>query len=171
MSEHAVSSSSQYLTFTLADEVFALDISTVREVLELPAITRVPRMPADMRGVINLRGQGVPVIDLRRKFDLDCAKDTINTCIIIVETNGPEGLCVMGAIADSVREVMDIPPDAVMPAPKMGTAVRSDFIAGIGRLNDAFVIILNAERIFGNALDLDQQMAASPRQELADCPA
>ncbi|BFR47802.1 chemotaxis protein CheW [Nitratidesulfovibrio sp. HK-II] len=139
---------SQYLTFTLGEEVFALDIGTVREVLELTAITRIPRTPEFMRGVINLRGRAVPVLELRRKFGMDPVADTVNTCIIIVEAELEGEAAVIGALVDSVREVIEIPADAVEPAPRMGTAVRQDFIRGMGHRNDGFVIILDGNRIF-----------------------
>ena len=110
-----------------------------------------------MRGVINLRGQGVPVIDLRRKFGLECAKDTVNTCIIIVEAHGQEGRFIMGALADSVREVLEIGASEIMPAPTMGSIVKMDFIEGISRQCDGFTVILKAERIFSDwDYELDQ---------------
>lgn len=170
MSDQKAMQICQYLTFTLAGEIFALDISAVREVLELKAITRVPRMPAYMRGVINLRGQGVPVIDLRRKFSLECASDTVNTCIIIVETDGPEGRCVMGAIADSVREVLEIGSGEIMPAPKIGISVRTDFIEGLGRQGEGFVILLKAERIFSGE-ELEQAELLPDAQKAEARPA
>ncbi|WP_353115629.1 chemotaxis protein CheW [Nitratidesulfovibrio sp.] len=139
---------SQYLTFTLGEEVFALDISTVREVLELTAITRIPRTPEFMRGVINLRGRAVPVLELRRKFGMEPVTDTVNTCIIIVEAELEGEAAVIGTLVDSVREVIEIPSDAIEPAPRMGTAVRQDFIKGMGHRNDGFVIILDGNRIF-----------------------
>lgn len=161
MSENIKNTAGQYLTFTLADEIFALDITTVKEVLELTTITRIPRMPDYMRGVINLRGQGVPVIDLRRKFGLECAKDSVNTCIIIVEVHGPEGWFNMGALADSVREVLEIGADEIMPAPKMGSAVKMDCIEGISQQGDSFTIILKVERIFSDE-ELEQVQVATP---------
>ncbi len=138
----------QYLTFTLGEEVFALDIGTVREVLELTAITRIPRTPEFMRGVINLRGRAVPVLELRRKFGMETVTDTVSTCIIIVETELEGESAVIGTLVDSVREVVEIPLEAIEPAPRMGTAVRQDFIRGMGHRNDGFVIILDGNRIF-----------------------
>lgn len=171
-----VSKSRQFLTFTLDGEVFALDINTVREVLELTSITRVPRMPAYMRGVINLRGHVVPVMDLRSKFGLECSKDTVNTCIIIVEVLGSAGSCIMGALADSVCEVLELDVQAIAPAPKMGTAVQSDFLKGIGHNGERFIMLLAAERIFsddelaraGEAASADESMG--DLLELADAP-
>lgn len=139
---------SQYLTFTLGEEVFALDIGTVREVLELTAITRIPRTPQFMRGVINLRGRAVPVLELRRKFGMATVPDTVCTCIIIVEADLEGESAVIGALVDSVREVVEIAEESIEPAPRMGTAVRQDFIRGMGHRDGGFVIILDGNRIF-----------------------
>ncbi|MFP5239895.1 MAG: chemotaxis protein CheW [Acidobacteriota bacterium] len=141
-------STNQYLTFTLGEEVFALDIASVREVLELSTITKVPRTPEHIRGVINLRGRAVPVVDVRLKFGMPAAENTVDTCIIIVEVSLGGEQAVLGALADSVREVMDIEPGDVEPAPRMGTSVRADFIKGIGRHGENFIILLDIDRVF-----------------------
>ncbi|WP_035104239.1 chemotaxis protein CheW [Desulfohalovibrio reitneri] len=155
-------SSGQYLTFTLDQEGFGLDISTVREVLELTDITRIPRTPEFMRGVINLRGHAVPVMDLRRKFGLEPAEDTVNTCIIIVEVDMEGQQVVLGALADSVREVVDIPDEAIDPPPKMGAAIRTDFILGMGKMGEEFILLLDIDRVF-SAEEL--AVAAEVREE------
>ncbi len=141
-------STNQYLTFTLGEEVFALDIASVREVLEFTTITKVPRTPAYIRGVINLRGRAVPVVDVRLKFGMPETERTVNTCIIIVEVRLGGEETVLGALADSVKEVMDIEPKDVEPAPRMGTSIRSDFIQGIGKQGDDFIIILDIDKVF-----------------------
>ncbi len=138
----------QYLTFSLADEIFALDISSVREVLELTAITRIPRTPSYMRGVINLRGHAVPVLELRRKFGMPSTEDTVNTCIIIVEVSLDGEPTIIGTLVDSVREVFEMGEETIEPAPRMGTAIKSEFIKGMGRQGEHFVIILDVNRIF-----------------------
>ncbi len=138
----------QFLTFTLGKEIFALDIGTVREVLELPVITRIPRTPDFMRGVINLRGHAVPVVDMRMKFGMTQVEDTVDTCIIIVEIQDGGEVTVMGALVDSVREVFEMPPEAVEPAPKMGAAIKADYIRGMGRQGEEFVIILDIAKVF-----------------------
>lgn len=140
--------SGQYLTFTLGGEVFALDISTVREVLELTTVTRIPRTPEFMRGVINLRGRAVPVLELRRKFGMPLVKDTVNTCIIIVEAMLDDERAIIGALVDSVREVVEIAAASIEAPPRLGTAIRQEFISGMGRQNDGFVILLDGDRIF-----------------------
>ncbi|WP_243439190.1 chemotaxis protein CheW [Fundidesulfovibrio soli] len=141
-------STNQYLTFTLGEEVFALDIASVREVLELTSITKVPRTPEHIRGVINLRGRAVPVVDVRLKFGMPPAENTVDTCIIIVEVSLGGEQTVLGALADSVQEVMDIEPGDVEPAPRMGTSVKADFIKGIGRHGEGFIILLDIDRVF-----------------------
>src|SRR6266581_4019801 len=108
----------QYLTFNLDDEVFALDISQVREVLDFAPVTKVPQTPHFMRGVINLRGNVVPVVDLRAKFGIPPVMDTENTCIIIVEVEMDGETTILGALADSVKEVIDLDPTQIEPAPR-----------------------------------------------------
>jgi len=141
-------STNQYLTFTLGDEVFALDIASVREVLEYTTITKVPRTPEAIRGVINLRGRAVPVVDVRLKFGMPETQRTVNTCIIIVEVQLGGEETVLGALADSVKEVMDIEPKDIEPAPRMGTSIRADFIQGIGKHGDDFIILLDIDKVF-----------------------
>jgi purine-binding chemotaxis protein CheW len=138
----------QYLTFGLGEEVFALETGSVREVIELVSVTRIPKTPAYMRGVINLRGHAVPVVDLRIKFDMPKAQDTVNTCIIIVDVEVEGENCYMGAIVDSVREVFEMTSDQISPPPRMGTSVRADFIRGMGKQNEEFIMILDIGRVF-----------------------
>ena len=148
MSTAAIVSTTQYLTFKLDDEVFAVDISKVREVLDLTTITKVPRTPEFMRGVINLRGSVVPVVDLRLKFGMKKTEKTVNTCIIIVEVTVDGDTVVLGALADSVQEVIDLESENIEPAPKIGTRLRTEFIKGMGRQNDRFSIILDIDKVF-----------------------
>lgn len=148
MAEQTGNETNQFLTFTLGKEVFALDISTVREVLEIVHVTRIPRTPDFMRGVINLRGHAVPVVGMRRKLNMKEVEDTINTCIIIVEVEFEGERTVLGALVDSVREVFEMPPESIEAPPKMGAAVKSEYIKGMGRQNDEFIIILDIARIF-----------------------
>ena len=138
----------QFLTFTLVDEVFAVDISKVREVLEFHEVTKVPQTPDMMRGVINLRGAVVPVIDLRLKFGMEMTEKTVNTCVIIVEISLDNENTLIGALADSVQEVMDLDADHIEPPPKIGTQINTEVIKGMGKRNDEFIIILDIEKIF-----------------------
>ena len=139
----------QYLTFTLDGESYATEITKVREVLEHTDITRVPRTPEYMQGVINLRGNVVPVIDLRMQFGLESAEVTVDTCIIIIEVNIDGQSTVLGALADSVQEVIDLRPDQLEPAPTLGTRVNNKFIQAMGKNSDgSFIIMLNMDKVF-----------------------
>ena len=138
----------QFLTFKLGDEVFALDITKVREVLDFTAVTKVPRTPEFMRGVINLRGSVVPVVDLRLKFGMTRTENSVNTCIIITEVTVDGDTTVLGALADSVQEVMDLEPGNIAPAPRIGTKLRTEFIKGMGKRDDRFIILLDIDKVF-----------------------
>ncbi|MEO5339161.1 MAG: chemotaxis protein CheW [Magnetococcus sp. MYC-9] len=159
MAATTITETTQFLTFTLADEVFAVDIDRVKEVLEYTALTRVPRTPASMCGVINLRGSVVPVMDMRLKFGMSQSERTVNTCIIIVEVAVEGGKTVLGAMADSVKEVMSLDPDQIDAAPKIGAKLRTDFIRGMGKQGDHFIIILDTDKVF-SAEELEQAMEA-----------
>ena len=138
----------QYLTFALGEDVFALETGFVREVIELVSVTRIPKTPPFLRGVINLRGHAVPVVDLRIKFGMPSAQDTVSTCIIIVDVEIEGEQCHMGAIVDSVLEVFEMANDQITPPPRMGTAIRSDFIRGMGKQNEEFIMILDIGKVF-----------------------
>ena len=148
MNATGIMETTQYLTFKLEDEVFALDISKVREVLDFTAITKVPKTPEFMRGVINLRGCVVPVVDLRLKFGMSRTEKTVNTCIIITAVTVHNETTVLGALADSVQEVMDLGPDHIEPAPRIGTHLNTEFIRGMGKRDNTFVIILDIDKVF-----------------------
>ncbi len=148
MSTAGITDIAQYLTFKLDDEVFALDISKVREVLDFAAITKVPRTPEFMRGVINLRGSVVPVVDIKLKFGMPITEKTVNTCIIITEVTVDGETTVLGALADSVQEVIDLDHDHREPAPKIGTRLNTEFIKGIGKQGDHFIILLDIDKVF-----------------------
>ncbi len=137
----------QYLTFLLDGESFALETSTVREVLEYTTVTRIPRMPDFLCGVINLRGNVVPVMDMRLKLDMPEGERTVNTCIIIVDVDLGGDCVTIGCLVDSVKEVMEIAADEIEPPPKMGMRLRTDFIQGMARQDDRFIIILDINRI------------------------
>ena len=148
MAEIDSNDTNQYLTFTLDDEVFGLAIGKVREVLDFETVTRVPQTPAYMRGVINLRGSVVPVMDMRLKFGMTKTVKTVNTCIIIAEINIDGETTVLGALADSVKEVLDLEPHEIEPAPKIGTKLNTEFIRGMGKHNEEFIIILDIDKVF-----------------------
>jgi len=148
MSVEGIRETLQYLSFRLDEEEFALEISKVREVLDYTRITKIPNTPEFMKGVINLRGVGVPVVDLNRKFGVRDTAHTVNTRIIIGDVIvGDEGL-VLGVMADSVNEVMELEPDNIEPAPKIGTNLNTDFLKGMGKRDEEFIMILDIDRIF-----------------------
>ncbi len=142
--------STQYLTFVLDAEVFAVDVSRVREILEMPSITKVPQVPTFMRGVINLRGCVVPVIDLRLKFNMQEAAQTVNTCIIVVEVNMDGESIVLGALADSVQEVIEMESGQIEAAPHIGSHLKTEFIRGMGKHDGRFVMILDIDKVFSS---------------------
>lgn len=142
--------STQYLTFVLDAEVFAVDVSRVREILEMPSITKVPQVPAFMRGVINLRGCVVPVIDLRLKFNMEEAVQTVNTCIIVVEVSMDGESIVLGALADSVQEVIEMEASQIEAAPHIGSHLKTEFIRGMGKHDGRFVMILDIDKVFSS---------------------
>ena len=147
MAIEAITAIRQYLTFNLDKEIFAVDVAHVREIQEASAITKVPRTPEFMRGVINVRGSVVPVVDMRLKLGMPAVEDTIDTCIIIMEIGLDGDIVVMGALADSVQEVFELPPEQIEPVPKIGTQLNTRFIKGIGKHDENFVIILDIENI------------------------
>jgi purine-binding chemotaxis protein CheW len=138
---------SQYLTFLLGGEMFAIGILAIKEIIEFDKLTTVPMMPRFVRGVINLRGAVVPVIDLSARFGRAATMASKRTCIVIVEIAAEEGAQVVGVLVDAVNEVLDIPAAEVEPSPAFGARVRSDFIAGMGKVDGSFVIILNVDHV------------------------
>ncbi|MDQ7831134.1 MAG: chemotaxis protein CheW [Desulfovibrionaceae bacterium] len=137
----------QYLTFALGEELFALESSLVLEVLEVPAITRIPRVPDHLLGVINLRGNAASIVDLRRKFGMSPTQCTRDTCVIVVERDFEGERQPVGLLADSVREVLEISPDSVLDPPDMGLSVDARYLCGVARQGDDFVLLLDADRL------------------------
>ena len=148
MSVNEITETRQYLTFKLGNEIFATDVAKVREVLDLTTITAIPRTPEFMSGVINLRGSVVPVVDLRLCFGMTKTESTRNTCIVVVEVMLDSEAVVIGALADSVEEVIDMEPEQIQPAPKIGTQIQTDFIKGMGKRDTQFIMILDIDRVF-----------------------
>lgn len=138
----------EYLTFTLDQEQYAAEVGRVREVLELLPMTKLPRMPEYMKGVINIRGSVVPVVDLRRKFGMSEVSETVDTSIIVMDVGEGEKKLIVGCLADSVEEVINILPEDVEPAPSFGTAVDTEFIDGIAKREEQFIILLDIDRVF-----------------------
>jgi purine-binding chemotaxis protein CheW len=143
----AAEETQQYLTFVLAGEVFAMGILAIKEIIGYANLTEVPMMPDYVRGVINLRGAVVPVIDLSVRFGKPPSPVTKRTCIVIVEIVASGERHVFGVVVDAVNAVLDIPATEVEPPPAFGTSVRTDFIHGMGKVNGKFVILLDADHV------------------------
>jgi purine-binding chemotaxis protein CheW len=154
MSVPGITETRQYLTFKLADEIFAVDVAKVREILDFTSVTKVPQTPEFMRGVINLRGSVVPVMDMRLKFGMSGTEKTVDTCIIVMEMALEGETIIVGSLADSVQEVINLEPDQIEPAPRIGTRINTEFIVGMGKQNEQFIMILDIDRLFC-AEDLD----------------
>jgi purine-binding chemotaxis protein CheW len=140
----------QYMTFKLGDELFAINVAQVREVLEVTQITKVPTAPGYMRGVVNVRGQSVPVVDLRLRFGLPKGKETVHTRIIVMELELDGETAVLGGMADSVHEVIELEPGNINPPPTIAMRWRSEFIQGMGKRDDDFIIILDFNAVFSS---------------------
>ncbi len=150
MSVTSIIDTRQYLTFQLGKEVFGLDVSNVREILEFATVTKVPKTPDYMRGVINLRGSVVPVLDMRLKFGLTQTEKTIDTCIIVVEVSFEDEHTIIGTLVDSVQEVSELSPEQIEPPPRIGTQLKTEFIKGMGKKDDHFIIILDIDELFSS---------------------
>lgn len=148
MSVPGITRVASYITFRLGGELFAVDVAKVREVLDLTPITRVPTAPSYMRGVVNVRGSAIPVVDLRLKFGLPERADTVHTRILVLELSVDGELTVVGGLADSVHEVLEIEPRDVGEAPRIAMRWRSELITGMAKKGEQFVIMLDIERVF-----------------------
>jgi purine-binding chemotaxis protein CheW len=164
VADRPVDSAAQYLTFTLGDEVFAMDIRTVREIIQHGPMTTVPLMPNFVRGVINLRGAVVPVIDLQARFGRPAARVGKKTCIVIFDAMRDGERVELGLMVDAVSEVIEITAAAIEPPPNFGAAVRRDFIRGMGKVASRFVIILEPDRAF----DVEEMATLCESAQLAE---
>jgi len=161
---HAGAEQRQYLTFMLGGEMFSIGILCIKEIIEYAGLTEVPMMPACIRGVINLRGAVVPVMDLSSRFGKPSTAVTKRTCIVIVEvTNDEHERQDMGVVVDAVNAVLEIPACEIEPAPAFGSRIRTDFIEGMGKVNGKFVILLNVNRV----LSVDEIAAMAQVSEVA----
>lgn len=139
--------SQQYLTFQLGGEMYAIGILNIKEIIEYGNLTAVPMMPAFIRGVINLRGSVVPVIDLAVRFGRTPSALTRRTCVVIIEMQVDDGRHDMGVVVDAVSAVLEIPADEIEPAPAFGAQIRTDFIKGMGKVNNRFVVLLDVASV------------------------
>jgi purine-binding chemotaxis protein CheW len=140
----------KYLTFALANEEYGLEILKVREIIGYMEITAVPQTPAYVKGVINLRGQVIPVVDLRAKFGMETSDITDETCIIVVETSQGDHKFITGIVVDHVEEVLDIAGEDIEEAPQFGSSVNTDFILGMGKIGDNVKILLDIDEVLSN---------------------
>jgi purine-binding chemotaxis protein CheW len=155
----------QYLTFRLAGEEYAIGILRVREIIEFGTLTTVPAAPPQLRGVINLRGSVVPVVDLALRFGLPATPITRRTCIIIVEAEVEADRITVGIIAESVNQVVDVLPEDILPPPDFGTHVPTEHLVGMGRTERKFLLILDLDRVLSPA---EQAQLAAAEEALVD---
>lgn len=151
-----------YLSFRLGHESFAVKVNKVIEILEVPHITKVPKSPNFMRGVINLRGTVLPVVDTRLKFSMGKIADTVNTCIIVFNIRFESEEMMVGALVDAVQEVFELNEESLMPPPSIGGKYKTDFIRGMAKKEEEFVMVLEVDKIFSNDEIIQFQ---SPAQE------
>lgn len=144
----AATSVDQYLTFKIGEESYAVDVGGVQRVLEYVPIMKVPGAPAYMRGVMNMMGSVVPVIDLKDKLGMGETARTVETCIIVLEIRFDSERSVIGALADSVDEVIELPVGSIEPAPRIGTSINRRFLRGIGKREEGFLMILDFNEVF-----------------------
>lgn len=140
----------QYITFKLGDELFAINVGQVREVLDLSLITKVPTAPDYMRGVVNVRGKAIPVVDLRLKFGLPKAPDTVQTRIVVMELELDGEPVVLGGLADSVHEVIELEPSQINEPPRIGMRWKTELIQGMGKRGNEFIILLDIKQVFSS---------------------
>jgi purine-binding chemotaxis protein CheW len=148
MSNETQSSINSYLTFKLGEEFFAANVSKVLNILEMTKVTKVPKAPSYMKGVINLRGTVLPLVDTRIKFDMTETEYTANTCILVLDITLNNESVHVGALVDSVQEVLEVDSAHIQPPPSIGTRYRSEFIEGIVKVDEEFIMILNMDLIF-----------------------
>lgn len=160
-STHADSSAHRYLTFRLADEVYGVRVLGVQEIIRLPAITRVPQLPAHVRGVFNLRGRVIPVIDLRQRFVLPVANDQGRTCVVVVQVESANrGLLHMGLVVDAVEDVRQIAPGDIAATPDFGCAVNTAFLLGMAKTEGGVIALLDLDRVLtGNQIEALAEVA------------
>lgn len=156
----ALAKTSKHLTFTMGEEEYGLDILKVQEIIGIMPITRIPRTPGFVRGVINLRGKVIPVIDLRTRFGLEAPEDTDRTCIVVVQVTRASGRTVMGIVVDAVSEVIDVVDGEVEPTPEFGEGVETEFILGIAKFADRVVMLLDIDKVLsGSELSAVERIA------------
>ncbi|MFO8022559.1 MAG: chemotaxis protein CheW [Perlabentimonas sp.] len=167
MDQDNLSKINSYLSFKLGDEEFAAHVSKVLNILEMTKITEVPKAPEYMKGVINLRGTVLPVIDTRIKFGMTPTEYTTNTCIIVLDIEVDGDAIQVGALVDAVQAVLEIDKKQIMPPPSIGSKYRSEFIEGVANIDEKFIMILNMDAVFSTE-DLTNLKTKTEETEQSD---
>jgi purine-binding chemotaxis protein CheW len=163
ISKETITITHPYLSFRLGEELFAVNVAKVLEILEVTKITKVPKSPDYMRGVINLRGSVLPVIDTRVKFDMRQTTDTVDTCIMVLNIEMDKDILVLGALVDAVQEVLEIGAEQIKPAPSIGSKYKSEFIDGMVKIDQQFIMLLNMDRVLSsNELIVVKESTSQP---------
>lgn len=165
MEELNDSSICQYVTFRLEDELFGVEVARTREILNLTSVTKVPQSPDYLLGVINLRGQVVPVIDMRLKLGTSVSETTQDTCVIVIEVDISGETVVVGALCDAVCEVLDIREDQIELPPRLGSGLKTEFIKGMGKIEETFLVLLDIDRVFNHDSLLQTEGDSSPTRK------
>ena len=146
----ALAKAGKYLTFKLAVEEYGLEILKVQEIMKMVEVTKIPRTPDYVRGVINLRGKVIPVVDLRLKFGMEALETTVKTCVIVVQVKRNDSTVTMGIIVDEVSEVLDVTSDQIEPSPEFGSTVNTDFILGMGKVGKRVITLLDVDKVLSS---------------------
>ena len=158
-----------YLSFKIGTEIFAANVKNVLNILEMTKITKVPKAPNYMKGVINLRGNVLPVIDSRIKFSVEETEFTTNTCIIVLELHTGSDPIMIGAIVDSVKEVLEIDENEILDPPSIGNNFKTDYLKGMAKSEDGFIMILDAEKVFATDEIVNlQSLTSEAKQKVSD---
>ncbi|MDC7226241.1 MAG: chemotaxis protein CheW [Spirochaetales bacterium] len=155
----------QFVTFKIENEIYAVDVFKVREILEVPDITRVPGMPPMIRGVINIRGSVVPVLDMKMKFGLEQTEETQDTAVIVTEITNADGIVQIGIIVDAAREVITLEAEDFEEPPRLGIFIDNKYLSGMGKVNEEFIIILNIDKILSEDEISQVAISGTPAKE------
>ncbi len=154
-----------YLIFELGNELFASHVKNVLKILEMQKITEVPKAPSYMKGVINLWGNVLPIIDTRQKFGMTAVEYTSKTCILVLSIKIDDEKTDIGAIVDSVQEVLEYDPENIKPSPSLGSQFKSEFIEGVMKINDKFIMVLNMDKVFSTDEIIELKEKATDKQD------
>lgn len=168
MAKETITDLNSYLSFNLGEEEFAAHVSKVLNILEMTKITEVPKAPEYMKGVINLRGTVLPVVDTRIKFGMAPTEYTTNTCIVVMEVEMEGDMVQVGALVDSVQAVLEIDDSQIQPPPSIGSKYKSEFISGMAKVNERFIMLLDMEKVFSSDEIISLKEKTSEGEEKID---